>query len=253
MTAQHFSIFLMIVTIVAVIVFITLFFIPAPYGRHAKKGWGPLVPGRIGWILMEAPASLLFFFYFITGDRITEPIMIIFLIIWQSHYLHRAFLYPFSLKKAASMPFSIILFGIMFNVINTYIQGQWLFHFAPLENYQGAWFTDIRFIMGVLLFYCGYVINKHADYVLTNLRKPGETGYKIPRGGLYQFISCPNYFGEILTWTGWALATWSLAGAVFAIWTIANLAPRAISNHRWYRDQFPDYPQNRKALIPFIL
>ena len=85
------------------------------------------------------------------------------------------------------------------------------------------------------------------------LRKPGETGYKIPRGWLYEKISCPNYFGEFLIWTGWAIATWSSAGVVFVLWTLANLLPRALSTHQWYRQKFADYPAQRRAVIPGIL
>jgi protein-S-isoprenylcysteine O-methyltransferase Ste14 len=67
---------------------------------------------------------------------------------------------------------------------------------------------------------------------------------------MYRWISCPNYFGEIVEWIGWAIATWSLAGLAFALWTAANLAPRARSHHQWYRESFADYPQERKALVP---
>jgi protein-S-isoprenylcysteine O-methyltransferase Ste14 len=67
---------------------------------------------------------------------------------------------------------------------------------------------------------------------------------------MYRWISCPNYFGEIVEWIGWAIATWSLAGLAFALWTAANLAPRAHSHHQWYRESFADYPQERKALVP---
>ncbi len=74
----------------------------------------------------------------------------------------------------------------------------------------------------------------------------------MPRGGLYAFISCPNYFGEIVEWTGWAIATWSVAGASFALWTAANLIPRARAHHRWYREQFADYPAERRAVLPFF-
>jgi 3-oxo-5-alpha-steroid 4-dehydrogenase 1 len=84
------------------------------------------------------------------------------------------------------------------------------------------------------------------------LRQPGEGGYKIPQGGIYRYISCPNYFGEVLEWCGWALATWSLTGLTFAVWTFANLAPRARSHHAWYHSHFPTYPKERKAFIPWI-
>jgi steroid 5-alpha reductase family enzyme len=96
----------------------------------------------------------------------------------------------------------------------------------------------------------GYLINRQADHTLHNLREPGEAGYRIPEGGLYRWISCPNYLGEIVEWFGWAIATWSLPGLAFAVWATANLAPRAWANHRWYHEQFPDYPSGRRALVP---
>ena len=102
------------------------------------------------------------------------------------------------------------------------------------------------------MFVSGFIINRWADRKLRGLRKAGETAYQIPFGGLYQYISCPNYLGEIVEWCGWALATWSLAGLTFAIWTIANLAPRARSNHRWYREHFSAYPPERRALVPGV-
>ena len=89
--------------------------------------------------------------------------------------------------------------------------------------------------------------------MLIQLRKPGETGYKLPRGGLYERVTCPNYLGELLEWVGFAIASWSLPGLAFAVYTAANLVPRALANRRWYRERFPDYPSERKALIPFLL
>ena len=114
------------------------------------------------------------------------------------------------------------------------------------------WLLDPRFILGVILFVVGYVINRWADNTLRELRQPGESGYKIPYGGLYRYISCPNYFGEILEWFGWAIATWSLPGLAFAVWTFANLTPRAWSHHKWYHAEFSEYPLKRKALIPGV-
>ncbi len=101
-----------------------------------------------------------------------------------------------------------------------------------------------------MIFVAGFVINRGADAALRRLRQPGDGGYRVPRGGLYRWISCPNYLGEILVWCGWALATWSLPGLAFALFTAANLAPRARAHHRWYREHFPDYPAERKALVP---
>ncbi len=115
------------------------------------------------------------------------------------------------------------------------------------------WLISPAFIIGTTIWLGGYIINLSSDRTLRHLRAPGETGYKIPHGGLFEYISCPNYFGEILEWAGWAILTWSLAGFVFALWTVANLAPRARSHHKWYQEKFSDYPPERKALIPFVL
>jgi protein-S-isoprenylcysteine O-methyltransferase Ste14 len=89
-----------------------------------------------------------------------------------------------------------------------------------------------------------------ADHTIRMLRKPGGSGYRIPGGGLFRWVGSPQYLGEIIQWIGWAIMTWSLAGLAFALFTICNLLPRAISNHRWYRQQFPDYPADRKILLP---
>jgi len=102
------------------------------------------------------------------------------------------------------------------------------------------------------LFFAGFAINHHSDGILRQLRTLGETVYKIPRGGLFERVSCANYFGEIIEWCGWAIAIWSLPGLVFAVWTAANLVPRARAHHNWYPIQFPDYPPQRRALIPFV-
>ncbi len=58
---------------------------------------------------------------------------------------------------------------------------------------------------------------------------------------------------QIIEWTGFAIATWALPGVAFALYTAANVGPRALANHRWYRERFENYPAERKALIPFVL
>lgn len=75
-------------------------------------------------------------------------------------------------------------------------------------------------------------INHKSDNILMTLRKPGETGYKIPTGFLYEYISCPNYFGEIMEWIGYAILGWNLPALAFAIFTFANIGPRAIAHHK---------------------
>jgi protein-S-isoprenylcysteine O-methyltransferase Ste14 len=148
------------------------------------------------------------------------------------------------------MPVFIVASGFTFNILNAIVNAGWI---GAVGHYSTSWLGDPRFIVGVAVFLFGQAINHRADRVLRGLRAPGEQGYRIPRGGLYEWVSCPNYLGEIVEWAGWALATWSVPGLAFAVYTVANLGPRALSHHRWYRRQFADYPRDRKALIPLLL
>jgi 3-oxo-5-alpha-steroid 4-dehydrogenase 1 len=237
--------------ILAFFIFIVLIFINAPYGRHTRKGWGLTIDSRIAWILMESISPIGFAVCFALGNNTRTIPLVLFLCMWEAHYIHRAFIYPFSLNSIVKrMPVLIIVFALIFNTGNTYLNGRYLFTFAP--TYTNEWLTDPRFIAGVMLFITGFIINRRADHILRSLRAPGEQDYKIPYGELYQWVSCPNYLGEILIWVGWAIATWSLPGVAFAAWTIANLAPRARAHHRWYKEHFPGYPPERKALLPGI-
>jgi 3-oxo-5-alpha-steroid 4-dehydrogenase 1 len=238
--------------VVAVATFLALFFISAPYGRFTRGGWGPRLNSRLGWALMELPALLVFVALFAVGDRRTEPVAIVLLLFWMAHYVHRSLIFPFRIRAARpSMTVSVIAMGMAFNVGNGYLNARWLYSLGP--TLHASWFADPRFIVGAVLFWCGFALNQHSDKVLIGLRKPGETGYKIPKGGGYRFVSCPNYLGEMIEWGGWALACWSLGGLAFFVWTVANLAPRAYNTHLWYRRQFPDYPPERKAVVPFVV
>jgi hypothetical protein len=203
-------------------------------------------------MVMEAPSPLLMLAFWATGPRRHDPVAATFLALWLAHYLYRSFVFPFLGRGAkAAMPVSIVGSAFGFNLVNGYVNGRWLFALGPAR--EPSWFLDVRFLAGAALFAVGFAVHARADAVLRGLRGPGETGYRIPRGILFSKVSCPNYLGEIVEWTGWALLTWSLPGLSFALWTFANLAPRALAHHRWYRERFPDYPPGRAALFPGVL
>lgn len=232
-------------------VFIALFFVTAPYGRHARTSWGPTVHAVPGWVLMELPAATGFAIFFLLGTGTRLSPAWIFLLLWETHYVHRSLVFPFRLRETGKRtPVLIVLLAILFNLWNTYLNGRYLG--AETAGYPVSWFLGPRFIAGATLFLSGLTINIQSDSILFRLRQSGGTGYEIPHGGLYRWVSCPNYFSEILEWCGWALATWSLPGLVFALWSMANLVPRARAHHRWYHEQFPAYPPERKAVFPFV-
>jgi protein-S-isoprenylcysteine O-methyltransferase Ste14 len=234
----------------SLIIFVVLFFITAGYEQHVNENWWPTINNKVGWIIMEIPTVIIFLIYFLVGERKMDLLSLSFLLIWMLHYCQRTFIFPLLMRGKELMPVSIIILGITFNGLNAYLQARWLYTFSP--PYTLSWSLNPLFIAGLMIFFCGFVINLHSDHIIRNLREPGETEYKIPYGGMFKYVSCPSYFGEITEWTGWAIMTCSVPGLIFAVWTFANLAPRARSNHLWYNNKFPDYPKKRKALIPFI-
>jgi hypothetical protein len=232
--------------------FVALLVIPAPYGRHERAGFGPTLPTRLAWVVQELPAPLVFALVFFRGEHATRTVPLLFLALWQLHYLQRTFVYPLRMRVGAQgTPVTTVALAIAFNVANAACNAYAISHGAL--RHTDAWLADPRFLAGVPLFLAGWLVNLRSDAILRGLRRPGETGYRIPQGGLFRFVSCPNYLGEIVEWIGWALATWTYAGAVFAFFSFANLFPRALSHHRWYRERFPDYPPERKAIIPYVV
>ncbi|MBL0055170.1 MAG: DUF1295 domain-containing protein [Chitinophagaceae bacterium] len=148
------------------------------------------------------------------------------------------------------MPLLIVGSGIFFNLVSGFSLGYFFSRFAAYTN---DWFSDIRFISGSLLFFAGMYINWKADDKLIALRKPEETHYVIPEKWLFNYISCPNLFGEMIEWLGFAILCWNLPAWGFFIWTAANLIPRALSHHDWYKKRFSEYPAERKAIVPFLI
>lgn len=244
---------LIAVCVVAASSFVALLFVPAPYGRHDKGKAGPQINTRLGWVLMESPASLVFAYFFFSGANPFGSVPLVLFGLWQLHYFHRSFIYPFQLevRPGSGMNVATMLMGAAFCAANGYLNGSYTSTYGT--HLDEAWLSDPRFLLGVVVFALGYGLNKQSDAILRGLRRPGEGGYKIPYGGAYRWVSAPNYLGEILTWVGFAIASWSPAALSFVLMTAANLVPRALTNHRWYQKQFPDYPRERRALIPFLL
>ena len=226
--------------------------VAAPYGRHMRPGWGPELPSRRGWVVMEVVPLIVFVPLFLVGPTAKTAPMWVFFGLWAGHYLQRGLIFPFRLRTAGKrMPLVIVASGVFFNTVNAALNGGYLGWLAA--PYPASWLVDPRFLTGAALFAAGAAINLLADNRLMALRRTGAPDYTMPQGGLFRYVSCPNHFGEIVEWSGFALMCWNLPALSFAVWTAANLVPRALSHHRWYRARFAAYPAERKAVIPFIL
>ncbi len=225
--------------------------VTAPYGRYVKQSWGAMIDHRLAWMIMEIASPLSFALFFLNGNRVKTPVVWMFFFLWIFHYINRSIIFPLKAKMdGKKMPILVMVLSLMFNSVNGYLNGYYLGHLAPF--YPLTWLLDIRFASGAIFFLAGMLINYNADKILMDLRQPGNPDYSIPQEGMYRWITCPNYFGEIIEWAGFAIMTWSLPGFAFALWTAANLLPRAVAHHAWYQARFANYPQKRKAVIPFL-
>lgn len=230
------------------------------YGRYGLPGYR-CCSAQLGWFLQELPSFLVPLLMLLPmllsrtdgADAPKGPdgsYRMLLLGAFMLHYFHRSFIFAY-LTRGRPVPLYIVLYAAIFCSLNGFLQGHYLLHCAPQSS--PTWLTGPRRATGFLLFTLGMVVNIHSDHILRNLRKPGETAYRIPRGGLFRFVSGANFFGEIVEWCGFALAAWSLPAFAFAFFTTCSIGPRAYHHHRDYKKRFKDYPSSRKAIIPFIL
>uniref|UniRef100_A0A673IBJ9 3-oxo-5alpha-steroid 4-dehydrogenase (NADP(+)) n=1 Tax=Sinocyclocheilus rhinocerous TaxID=307959 RepID=A0A673IBJ9_9TELE len=228
-----------LIMVMAFITFVTLLFEHVPYGRYASRRYGFPVNVQFAWFVKELPAFLIM--------HLPNQLLLLMFIF---HCLQRSLIYPFLIRGGKSTPFISFVLAFVFCIYNGYLQARYLSHYA---DYPPGWVTHPCFIIGSCMWFLGCIINIHSDHILRNLRKPGETGYKIPRGGMFEYVSGANFFGEIVEWTGFALAGHSVHSAAFALFTLIVLSSRGMAHHKWYLTKFEDYPKSRKALIPFVL
>lgn len=244
-----------VMAVLAVIVFLCLQRLTAGYGMMYTRRWGPTVGNRMGWVIMEAPVFFAMLVLWLLSDRRGEMPQVVMAALLLLHYFQRSFIFPLKIKGKSRMPVAIILMGITFNLLNVYMIGGWLFYVSPLDYYGGvSWLWSPLFLLGIVIFFIGMGINIQSDHIIRNLRKPGDTGHYIPYGGMYRYVACGNYFGEFVEWCGYAILTWSLPGAVFALWTFCNLAPRARKIHKRYEEEFGESYKtlHRRYIIPYI-
>ncbi|CAM9737067.1 unnamed protein product [Ascophyllum nodosum] len=228
----------------------------APYGRYSQSvvlGIRlPLVNAKLAWCLMESPNLWMALWRLWLSDQKsrTSPANVALLGMFVGHYVNRSFVFPLRMRGGKPMPLLTMLTATGYCSINGYLQCS---HLLTSTVYPDSWIRDPRFIVGSAMFAMGFIINYQSDGILRRLRGPGETGYKIPRGGMFEYVSGANYFGESLEWCGFAIAGWSLPALAFALYTIANISPRAFQHHKWYLDKFRDeYPSTRRAFIPLV-
>ena len=208
---------------------------------------------------MELPALIFFPLFFFMGDNALQVVPLFFLALWTFHYLNRALVTPLLMRTSAAAKNSfdpnVMILGWVTLILHAYFNAAYISELG--EHYQLAWFQDPRFIIGMILYACGFTLNVYCDSILRHLRpktpQPDEARYRIPYGVGFKFVTCPQYLGEIISFCGLAVMTWNLGAVFVVVVTLGNLVPRALLTHKWFRRHFEDYPKERKAIFPFIL
>ena len=240
----------------AVPTFLTLRYVQAPYAKYSTSSlhalWGPPIPAKWAWVIQECPSLLVtlatFHLTALPAQRRSSGNLLL-LSLFLLHYIVRVLVFPFLMRGSKPTPLVVMLLSFAFCVLNGAQQGYALGRTVPA--FSAASLSLVQ-LLGIGLFFLGFFLNQQSDHILRSLRAPGETAHRIPRGGLFEWVTAANYCGEFVEWTGWALACQTTAALSFAVYTFANLGPRAVSYHRWYLDKFEDYPKDRKAMIPLI-
>eukprot|EP01084_Bolivina_argentea_P049489 91006_1 len=118
---------------------------------------------------------------------------------------------------------------------------------------------NVLIVFGLIIYILGEIGNCYHHYLLSKMRPKGFKGHVIPYGGLFNILSCPHYFCELLTWFGWFIVTgFGIGPLTLLVLSLIVLMQRSKEKHDKYRQEFNGkndkklYPQNRKALIPFI-
>ena len=194
---ESFDIFLIVMAVAALGVFVALHFFEAGYGYLFDRRYGPPVPNRIGWVVMESPVFILMCVLWACSARMWQAGPLALFALFQTHYLQRAFIFPLLIRGKSKMPLGIVLMGMVFNTLNALMQGGWIFYVSPADYYAG-WFSQPFIYAGGALFLAGMAVNIHSDSIIRRLRRPGDTRHYIPRGGMFRYVSSANYFGDLV-------------------------------------------------------
>jgi len=206
---------------------------------------GIMVPSKLGMNLLYAPPAAVAAYMLATAEHddsrsnLIAKMMI-------AHFGKRTAECCFVHRYSGDMPLGSSGFITFFYTVITISS----IHYARLV--PKSLYEEWTLPAGLGLFAAGLLGNGYHHWLLANMRKPGEKEYKVPRGGLFEYVACPHYLFELFGWLGAAVASQhSFALASFCCMSV-YLSDRAVGQSEWNRKKLPNYPSSRKNILPFI-
>ncbi|TVU41496.1 hypothetical protein EJB05_15022, partial [Eragrostis curvula] len=226
--------------------------IAADGGRGQKKlgNVGVLLPSRDGMFVIYAPAALIAVMasFAVTGMVQGARTQVLAAAL-ATHFLKRVLEVLFLHRYSGSMPLAIALIvsSAYLLITGNMIYVQHLSHGLPDPAVNMLY-------PGMVVFAFGITGNFYHHYLLARLRVSGADGkgYKIPRGGLFELVTCPHYLFEIMGFFGFAMISQTLYALAVALGIMANLTGRSCATRKWYASKFEDFPMKIRALVPYV-
>lgn len=107
---------------------------------------------------------------------------------------------------------------------------------------------------GLAIFIISEIGNLVCHLMLSNMRpKEGSNKRDIPRGFLFDLVSCPNYTFEVASWIGFSIMTMIHFSWLFTLLGFIQMAEWANKKHKGYMKEYEEYKGlRRKRIVPFI-
>jgi len=211
--------------------------------RYSKFGTSKGVPSRLGMTILYAlpiaVATVFAWGYLPHASAVQWVVFGLVVLHFVKRTLEVLFVHNYS---GYIQPFTFVVIVFTYSLIAGTISAL---------NAQALEKMDALFYAGITLFVVGEVGSFYHHKLLADLRKV-VSGYSLPRGGWFEYATCPHYFFELLAWLGIVLVSRHLFSLLAFIAMFGYLTTRSIKTRQWYRQRFADYPATRKYMIPFI-
>lgn len=242
---------------------------PTPYSKFANEDTNtPTVPSKIGMLIIYTPALLVSAISLVLriADGGLHALVSCLLVI---HFVKRdlevLFLHSYSgITERATAIFIGVLYALNACLIH-YASGQRPLHGGP------------HVVVGLGMFALGQAGNFYHHWLLavarsisgtpknSSTKRPllrrgvsqtmvgsGRT-YVIPSGGMFELVTMPHYFFELMSWFGIFLVAPRLNILLIFTGMCSYLGGRSFKTTQWYKSKFGDeWPEGRRHLVPFV-